>query len=154
MILSTALLLITVLCAYLAWDIISNRNQLNQLQQIYPDTADRTRSNETPGIGVDTTLIPVENLPIEEPEITNEGITKEVIPDATATPCFIVVGAFGDPSNVKKMVDRLESMGYTSAQIPGGSLTRVAISTSCDQANLQKVLNEARSSISPEAWIY
>ena len=51
------------------------------------------------------------------------------------------------------MVARLESMGYVPEEIKGGSLTRVAIKTSCEQGNLQKVLNEARSSINPEAWI-
>ena len=41
-----------------------------------------------------------------------------------------------------------------SGEIKGGALTKVAIKTSCDQDNLQKVLSDARSSINPEAWIY
>jgi hypothetical protein len=66
----------------------------------------------------------------------------------------VVVGAFSDPSNVNKMVDRLTGLRYAPEQIKGGSLIRVAIRTSCDQDSLQKMLNEARTSINPEAWIY
>ena len=80
------------------------------------------------------------------------GNTSEVVQENIANPCFVVVGAFSDATNVAKMVERLKSMGYVTEEIKGGSLTRVAIKTSCD--NVQKVLTEARSSINPEAWIY
>jgi cell division septation protein DedD len=73
---------------------------------------------------------------------------------STNEPCFVVVGAFSNASNVERMVERIEAMGYTASQIKGGGLTRVAIQTSCDPSQLQTVLNTARSSINPEAWIY
>ncbi|HQW04049.1 MAG TPA: SPOR domain-containing protein, partial [Saprospiraceae bacterium] len=71
-----------------------------------------------------------------------------------SSPCYVVVGAFTDPTNISKMVDRLTSLGYESELLKGGSLTRVAIRSSCDQEALQKLLNDARSSINPESWIY
>ena len=151
MILTIALVLIAVLCAYLAWDIISNRNKLNDFKQIYPDSTAGTSLDDRP-YTPDTTSIPVENIPIEEPIIEEDSNASEVVQEDIANPCFVVVGAFSDAGNVAKMVDRLKSMGYVSEEIKGGALTKVAIKTSCD--SLQKVLDDARSSINPEAWIY
>lgn len=151
MILTIALVLIAVLCAYLAWDIISNRNKLNDFKQIYPDSTAGTSLDDRP-YTPDTTPIPVENIPIDEPIVKEDSNASEIVKEEIANPCFVVVGAFSDADNVAKMVDRLKSMGYVSEKINGGALTKVAIKTSCD--SLQKVLNDARSSINPEAWIY
>ena len=85
--------------------------------------------------------------PIVEPE-------PEPEPEVIANPCYVVVGAFSNESNVVKMEKRLAELGYQSKQITGSSLTRVAIITSCDQSTLQKTLNEARSTINPDSWIY
>ena len=153
MILSSALILIAVLCAYLAWDIISNRHKLNDLKQIYPDSTAGTSLEDRP-YTPDTTSIKVENIPIEDTVVKEDSNVETTVQDVITNPCFVVVGAFSDAANVSKMVSRLESMGYVAEQIKGGSLTRVAIKTSCDEPNLQKVLNDARSSINPEAWIY
>lgn len=152
MILSIALVLIAVLCAYLAWDIISNRNKLNEFKQIYPDSTAGISFDDRP-YTPDSMPIPVENIPIEEPKVKEDSNASQKVQEEIVNPCFVVVGAFSDSGNVAKMVARLESMGYVPEEIKGGSLTRVAIKTSCEQGNLQKVLNEARSSINPEAWI-
>lgn len=152
MILSSALILIAVLCVYLAWDIISNRNKLNELKQIYPDSTFLRPGEIT--MPSDTQRIVVENIPVQEVPPLKDSTPVQEVREDTSPPCFIVVGAFTDPSNVAKMVERLTSMGYTSEEIKGKTLTRVAIRTSCDPANMQKILNEARSTINPEAWIY
>jgi hypothetical protein len=150
MILTIALILIAVLCAYLAWDIISNRNKLNEFKQIYPGGTTGTSLDDRP-YTPDTIPLPVENIPIKEPEVKDPNISGGA-QEEIVNPCFVVVGAFSDAGNVTKMVDRLKAMGYISEEIKGGALTKVAIKTSCD--SLQKVLNDARSSINPEAWIY
>ena len=151
-ILTSAIVLIAVMCGYLAWDIISNRQKLEELKALSPDT---TRLQDTLTV-VDTTTVPVQETPVTP-------VPEPVIEPTTPTPtdtkpsgsnCYVVVGAFTDQSNVTKMVDKLVSLGYTAEQIQGGSLTRVAIRTDCDPANLQKMLNDARTSINPEAWIY
>lgn len=151
-ILSSALVLIAVLCAYLAWDIISNRHRLNDLKQIYPDTSATTRVPEavTPP---DTTLLEVTNQPLPS-DTLQETTPVSVASPSTEKACYVVVGAFSDPENINRMIDRLTSLGYEAHQINGKTLTRVAISTSCETSNLQKVLNVARSTINPEAWIY
>ncbi|MEP6795692.1 MAG: SPOR domain-containing protein [Saprospiraceae bacterium] len=151
-ILASALVLITLLCAYLAWDIISDRQRINQLTQLYPDTLAITNEFDIP-VKMDTIIShtpPVtETPPVEKPDT----IEKPVVQEQTEPPCFIVVGAFTNQANVIKMMERLQSLGYKPEKIKGGKLTRVAISTSCDKDNLQKILSEARASINPEAWI-
>ncbi len=151
-ILSSALILITILCGYLAWDILSNRHKLNDLKQIYPDTS----SILPPGLTSpsDTSSPAVDGTPITEPSPTEDTIEEGGISEEPVSYCYIVVGAFSNPDNVARMVERINSMGYTSEQIKGGALTRVAIRTACDKANLQKILDEARSTVNPEAWIY
>ena len=148
-ILATALFLITGLCAYLAWDILSNRDTVNRIIAITNDTLE-TSSPDV--IIVDTLEVTEEPLPSDtmapvEPE-------PEPEPEPVEEPCFVVVGAFSNPDNVVRMEQRLEGMGYESEKITGGSLTRVAIRTTCDQATLQKTLNDARASINPDAWLY
>lgn len=152
-ILTTSLVLITILCAYLAWDIISDRQRMNQLTQTSTDTLTITNEFDIPVV-MDTSQVQEDTAIKPPPPEEPVAIEPPVVKEETETPCFVVVGAFSNPDNVTRMVQRLESLGYKSAQIKGGSLTRVAISTSCDKNNLEKILNEARSAINPEAWIY
>ena len=151
-ILTSAIVLIAIMCGYLAWDIISNRQKLDELKALSPDT---TKLQDTLAI-VDTTTLPVQETPVTAvPEPTVEPTPQTPVDTKpSGSTCYVVVGAFTDQSNVTKMMERLVSLGYTAEQIQGGSLTRVAIRTDCEPANLQKILNDARSSINPEAWIY
>lgn len=150
-ILTSALVLIAILCGYLAWDIISNRNKLNEFKQMYPDSSETIRT-DVPITTSDTTM--TENIPVNTDTATSEIPPPENTQPPASSPCYVVVGAFTDPANISKMVDRLTSLGYESELLKGGSLTRVAIRSSCDQEVLQKLLNDARSSINPESWIY
>jgi len=149
-ILASALFLITVLCGYLAWDIISNRDKMSRYIAVTNDTL----ATSSPDVIIVDTLdfieepLPADTITPVEPEV------KEEIPQKTEEPCFVVVGAFSNADNVERMESRLKDLGYTSEQIKGGSLTRVAIRTKCDQATLQKTLNDARSTVNPDAWIY
>ena len=152
-ILTSSLVLITLLCAYLAWDIISDRKRINQYTQLNPDTLVITNEFDIPVV-MDTLDNREDSIPVVEPEVKQDTVKEPAVTEPTPPPCFVVVGAFSNSDNVTRMEERLKKLGYTSAQIKGGSLTRVAISTSCDKDNLQKVLNEARSGINPESWIY
>ncbi len=163
MILISALVLITILCAYLAWDILSNRDKLNELKQTYPDTLASSRIKPSPQIQ-ESTPIEVIPVPVEEPETTSATTPEHVRPAKPAPEenavvpdekgCFIVVGAFTDPANVTRMMNRLATLGFVAEEISGGRLTRVAIRSSCEKETLQKTLNEARNTVNPEAWIY
>jgi cell division septation protein DedD len=153
-ILTSALILITVLCAYLAWDIMSDRKKIDQLAQLYPDTLVLTNEFDIP-VKMDSLNTHHDSVPVTPPPVAQPEPAKEpVVAEETGTPCFVVVGAFSNPGNVKKMVERLEGLGYKATEITGGSLTRVAIRTSCDKDNLEKILNEARTGINPASWIY
>jgi len=152
-ILASALVLITVLCAYLAWDILSSRQKLTDLVVPRPDTTKAVMPLPTPPV-VDTT-------PVQENPVTTD--IEKVAPPVTQpqenqtpnkTSCYVIVGAFKDVANVDKMVDRVVSMGYEAEKITGGSLTRVAIKSSCDKQVLQQTLNDARAKLNPEAWLY
>ena len=152
-ILTSALVLIAVLCAYLAWDILSNRQRINELKQNYPDTIANTTINEVP-TPVDTTNITTGEVPVTNENQPDQQTPVGETPSTDSSPCYVVVGAFSDATNVTRMVDRLTGLGYVPEQIKGGSLIRVAIRSSCDQDSLQKLLNEARTTINPESWIY
>ncbi len=148
--LTTAIILIAILCVYLIWDIMSNRERLNELRQAHADTTMTTPLIADSIVQAD---VPSDSLPDTDVPATNTNTPDEGI-TADEPPCYIVVGAFGDPENVTKMVDRLQSMSYTVEEIKGRTLTKVAIRTSCDQRKLQQLLDEVRSSVNPEAWIY
>ena len=160
-ILATALVLITVLCAYLAWDIFSNRQKLDVKTMAKPDSTTQVEPTPVPPVAMDTSTQ-------ETPEVTKdtEPVAEPVpnpVPEApkheaTTSPdksfCYIIVGAFKDADNVSNMEDRLISLGYEVEKISGGTLTRVAIKSSCDKTILQQTLQDARSKVNPEAWIY
>ncbi|HUR31738.1 MAG TPA: SPOR domain-containing protein, partial [Saprospiraceae bacterium] len=149
-ILATALSLITFLCGYLAWDILSNRNTINQYVAITNDTL----ANASPDIIVIDTLDFIEE-PLPEDTLEKvEPPVEPVTPQNNEPPCFVVVGAFSNSDNVSRMEERLKGSGYIAELIKGGSLTKVAIRTSCDKSTLQKTLDDARATINPEAWIY
>lgn len=149
-ILASALFLITLLCGYLAWDILSNRDKMSRYIAVTNDTLE-TSSPDV--IIVDTLDFIEEPLPADTAEMVEPEVVEN-IPEEIANPCFVVVGAFSNADNVERMEGRLKELGYTTELIKGGSLTRVAIRTSCDQGTLQKTLNDARSSVNPDAWIY
>ncbi len=148
-ILVLAMALITILCAYLTWDILSNRQRLREMKEIFHPQTSPTVFTEITTIPTDTgsvtTEVHADTLAVavpESPKTTGEA------------DCYIVVGAFSDPANASRMLDRLTSMNYMGVSLQGGNLTRIAIRTSCEPSSLQQVLNAARTSINPEAWIY
>jgi hypothetical protein len=153
-ILASALVLITVLCAYLAWDILSNRQKLTDLVVMRPDTTKKEIILPTPPV-VDTT--PVQENPVT-PADTGEVASPVTTPQENQVPdesfCYVIVGAFKDAANIAKMEERVTSMGYEVERITGGALTRVAIKSSCDKQILQQTLNDARAKLNPEAWLY
>lgn len=145
--LTTAICLIAILCVYLTWDIMTNRKKLNELRQAQVDTTITDSIKDDQVIKSDTAI----NDPANQD--TNTNPPKE-IPVEDGPPCYIVVGAFGDPVNVDKMTERLQAMNYTVEKMQGRTLTKVAVRASCDQDKLQLLLNELRSSVNPESWIY
>lgn len=153
-ILASALIMITFLCAYLAWDIITSRKNINHYIAI---TSDSLSDSSPDMIIIDTLDFIEEELPTQDTIVDTPAVDPVVEPpisEPAEKSCYVVVGAFSNAENVIKMESRLSGMGYNTEQIKGGSLVRVAIRSSCNRSELQKVLNDARSQINPGAWIY
>jgi hypothetical protein len=144
-----AIFLIAVLCAYLAWDILSHRDALlNATSLPVPTTeilsADTLASDSVVPAEQDTVALDVTDIPVTSPVPTPEPENA----------CYVVVGAFADTLNVRRMESRLAEMGYAFERLPGRTIIRVAIRSSCDPVALQNVLDDARARISDQAWIY
>jgi len=154
-ILVSAIVLITILCAYLAWDILSHRDQLQQLPVVPPpvvvDTVSGTVEDTATG-----TMEPVgadggSQVRDTAGTTVDTGAGQSAIaPDV----CYVVVGAFSDTANVLRMEARLADMGYPAERLSGRTIIRVAIRSSCDPVSLQNILEDARTRIHPQAWIY
>ena len=150
-ILMAAIFLIAVLCAYLAWDIISHRDALlNATSLLTPVTeipSTDAQAIDSTGNGLqDTVTLEVTDIPVAAP--------VPAPPTDEENACYVVVGAFADTLNVERMESRLLEMGYAFERLPGRSIIRVAIRSSCDPVALQNVLDDARARISDQAWIY
>lgn len=151
-ILVSAILLITVLCAYLAWDILSHREMLVSAKIIALPAivSDSAKADVSGNKLSDTIVIPVTS-DLLQPVIDTMVQPSPAQPSGN---CFIVVGAFADTANVVRMEVRLREMGYVPVRLPTRSLVRVAIQCTCDPVALGNVLDDARSRIHPQAWIY
>ena len=70
-----------------------------------------------------------------------------------AKSCVIIVGAFSQPGNVTKMINRIQGSSYESVVIPGPELTKVGLRILCDE-NQQNTLDWAKREFDQSAWIY
>ncbi len=65
--------------------------------------------------------------------------------------CIIVIGAFGDAINVKKLIGKLDNQGYSIFKVPFKGLTRVGIYEDC--AIVNKTLKKIRRKYYDDAFI-
>lgn len=153
-ILISALILISFLCAYLAYDIISNRNRVPDLgEQPIVVIQDSVSYQPTTSIdSVDEVQPDTNSGTIDSPATTQPTQVEPMTQDPTA--CYIIVGAFTDEDNMIRMEEKLSSAGMQSARITGSNLTRIGIPTACDQASKLQTLQKAKSEITAQAWIY
>lgn len=68
--------------------------------------------------------------------------------------CLAVVGAFGKPGNVSRMVSQLREMGYPARIWTEGGLTKVGVPVECLSASGDSTLQSLRSSVEASSWIY
>lgn len=152
-ILISALLLISFLCAYLAYDIITNRDRVpsfldEPVVNTEIDTQTNHNSEDAEIIKADTgTSDPNHNNTDEETQQLSQPIFDSSL-------CYIIVGAFSDIDNIIRMEESLAKAGMKSVRLPGANFTRIGIPTSCDPAEKMQTLEKAKSEITPQAWIY
>lgn len=68
--------------------------------------------------------------------------------------CIIIVGAFGEQSNVDRMKGKLEMLGWEVYSNQPYKLTKMGAYVPCDRQGLQAALQELRETVEPKAWIY
>ncbi len=80
---------------------------------------------------------------------SNSGNTSSVVPGK----CVIIVGAFGQGPNMRKMMSKLESKGYSVYVDSARSLSRVGVYSECGPSELQSNLRTIQSQIEPKSWV-
>lgn len=104
-----------------------------------------------------------DNSPIENEidEVENSEATKELDVASISTDtnsetkprgdCIIVIGAFGNKSNIKKLIGKLDYIGYPIFKVPFKGLTRVGVYDDCD--SIHETLIKIQNTYSPDAFI-
>ena len=78
--------------------------------------------------------------------------TKE---DVTLLPqCIVIVGAFGQRSNVDQMVYRIVQQTSFKPVVVEGSLIKVGFAFDCDGESWKETLQWARDTFNEDAWLY
>ncbi len=85
--------------------------------------------------------------PIAEPAIVAEPIEKNEITTRNPSPkrkCIVVIGAYSNQTNVRKLIGRLDQEGYPVFKVPFGGLTRVGAYIDCAYSTslLEKIRRE------------
>lgn len=75
------------------------------------------------------------------------------ITDTAGMRCVVIVGAFGVPSNVDRMVLRLRDMGYDPVTIPVGQLMQVGVPQVCGSTALSELKRVMRTHVEQDAWV-
>ncbi len=82
----------------------------------------------------------------------NSNPKKE--PSAGSRDYVIVVGAFSDPKNAKRMRRRLEKEGYfIDLATTYAGYERIGVQISCSPSELKEHLKDIRQKFSPKAWV-
>lgn len=99
----------------------------------------------------------IEDVKPEQPIETNSEIPitpmKSLNPSISENDCFIIVGAFGQDKNVKKMVDALENYGHSVLIDKDIHLTRVGVLIPCDDPKLPELYTALKSEVNKDVWI-
>lgn len=69
----------------------------------------------------------------------------------TQSRCTLIVGAFAEPGNVERMIERLSSYGMEVVTMERRTLTLVGAEVTCSDT---QQMNTLREEIDPKAWIY
>lgn len=154
-IISTILILLMAASLFL----IRNWNESEMVHEELPlDTIKTTPTEDDSGLLLDPeSEIPkgstIDVGPNFVPVIDNVGEVIGYRPDPALGYCksIIVVGAFAQDRNVRRMVEKIRNADHESVLIPGAVLTKVGLQIDCEGKD--QTLAWARQNISPEAWV-
>ncbi len=91
----------------------------------------------------------------ETPEVVAPTPDPEPTPQVTGSnnqPFHIIAGAFGDPANADRMVEKLKGMGYPSKTISRGAQTLVSVQSYATRSAAQTALSSV-SDAAPSGWV-
>ncbi|MCO6484202.1 MAG: SPOR domain-containing protein [Saprospiraceae bacterium] len=120
-----------------------------------PAAIDENRLRMQPDVIIDPDLTdpePEEEIAAdmeEESAVAPEAPKGGVSPSGT----YIVVGHFGDPANARRVLEKLEELGWQGESLPRGKLTRVIVHVDENRLSAEEVLGEVRRIFDPGAWI-
>jgi cell division septation protein DedD len=114
---------------------------------------------ETPApmqIPVEATRQPQSDTPPAPgaPTTTGEGVVSKNKRTAGSRECIIIIGGFGDPANVKRLVSKIEKAGFEAYTDRRGNLTRVGVRFGYqDAGEIDQTLAKVHEKFHPKAWI-
>ena len=101
---------------------------------------------------------PIDEEPVDEEPVDEEPIDEEpepekpvVIPSSGGS-FHIIAGAFGDPNNATRLVEKLKGMGYDASTIDRGTSTLVSVQSYSTRAEAQNALKDVADA-APKGWV-
>ncbi|MDX1476053.1 MAG: hypothetical protein R3301_00050 [Saprospiraceae bacterium] len=89
------------------------------------------------------------DTPLDSAQVMPDNVVEESVDHD----CVIVVGAFGEQDNARRMLARLEQRSLEATSFARGTLTVVGVKAPCSGVALRDLLSQMRSEIEPGAWI-
>lgn len=120
-----------------------------------PTAFDENRLRMQPDVITDPDLTDPEPEEESATELEEESPVAPEAPKGVASPSgtYIVVGHFGDPANARRVLEKLEALGWQGESLPRGKLTRVIVHVDENRMSAEEVLGEVRRTFDPGAWI-
>ncbi|MBT8221329.1 MAG: hypothetical protein KJP00_15995 [Bacteroidia bacterium] len=119
---------------------------------------DSSAENRTTELSIIDVLTDTPDIHVVEEENTPDNATMpERVPEVEPAPMYsnvIIVGAFGQISNVQKMKERIVALGYTPYVDKPNRLNRVGLEIKYStEEELEQHLQIARSQVTSQAWL-
>lgn len=135
---------------------IKNKNNPQPLSQHTPPTTDTLAQTNPPVVEEDSiATVPAVDTPVQEtpqPEPTPQP--EEPQPTVPTGECIIVLGAFEIDANAQRLMDRLETAGYTvDTKTMHQGWQRIGVRVSCEESVLNEHLSAVRKAYSEKAWV-
>ncbi|GAB5416386.1 MAG: hypothetical protein Crog4KO_10280 [Crocinitomicaceae bacterium] len=120
---------------------VSSDEEITEDENLDEEGTSEKGSENDPEI-VEETSEAVEPTPDPKPQVTGSN----------NQPFHIIAGAFGDPSNADRMVEKLKGMGYPSKTISRGAQTLVSVQSYATRSEAQAAISSV-SDAAPSGWI-
>lgn len=159
----SGLLLLLIGLPLAIWWLYPRLESNSQQASTLPLTTTTTTTTDNPPAPTPTPAPAVDSPAVVEPTPTPSGDDKkwlkeevEVVKkvDKNAKTFVIVIGAFADPVNARRVLRRLEKEGYfPDLATTSKGLQRVGIQITCAESELKLHLQDIRRKFNAQAWV-